>query len=62
MKTTSALALILGSIATLFILGSGIEAVPTDASWWCWAGIWITTLLAVAVGIIGVHNLERMES
>ena len=58
MKRISAISLILAAIATLFILGSGIEAVPSDASWACWIGIWITSALAVAVGIIGMRSLE----
>lgn len=58
MKRISAISLILAAIATLFILGSGIDSVPADASWACWIGIWVTSALAVAVGIIGVRSLE----
>lgn len=50
--------LIAASIITLFLLGSGIEAVPSDASWGCWIGIWFTAAAALAVGIQGLRELE----
>jgi hypothetical protein len=58
MKQNSAFALILGSILTLLVLGSSIEAVPADAPWGCWIGIWVVTAIAVGTGIIGVRTLE----
>lgn len=53
--------LLAASIITLFLLGSGIEAVPADAGWGCWLGIWITAAVAVAAGIIGMRELELRE-
>jgi hypothetical protein len=57
-KRISGISLILASLLTLTVLGSGVEAVPEDASWWCWAGIWFTSILAILVGLLGIERLE----
>ena len=57
-KRISGISLILAAMMTLTILGSGVEAVPEDASWLCWAGIWFTSVLAILVGLLGIQRLE----
>jgi hypothetical protein len=58
-KNTSALSLILGSMLTLFVLGSSIEAVPHDAPWACWMGIWLVAAVSVLTGILGANSLSE---
>ena len=58
MRQISGISLILAALLTLTVLGSGVEAVPEDASWLCWTGIWFTSILAILVGLLGIERLE----